>query len=80
MLRLRVRAVVRRRAEALSSCNPYVTHERLPAQAKRKAACAMATVTLTAGYLNQLKSHGMRFEIFDVLVPWIGHPRVGVRP
>jgi integrase len=29
----------------------------------------MATVTLTARYLNQLKSHGKRFEVFDALVP-----------
>jgi integrase len=29
----------------------------------------MATVTLTARYLNQLKSHGERFEVFDALVP-----------
>jgi hypothetical protein len=29
----------------------------------------MATVTLTARYLNQLKSHGKRYELFDALVP-----------
>lgn len=69
MLRLGVRAVVQRRVEPLSSCHPYVTHERLPAQAKRRQQYAMATVTLTARYLNQLKSHGRRFEIFDALVP-----------
>jgi integrase len=69
MLRLRVRAVVRRRAEALSSCHPYVTHEQLPGQEQRRQTCAMATITLTARYLNQLKSHGKRFEVFDTLVP-----------
>jgi hypothetical protein len=29
----------------------------------------MATVTLTARYLDHLKSHGKRFEVFDVIVP-----------
>jgi len=29
----------------------------------------MATVTLTARYLDQLTSHGKRFEVFDALVP-----------
>ena len=29
----------------------------------------MATVTLTARYLDQLKSHGKRYEVFDALVP-----------
>jgi Arm DNA-binding domain len=29
----------------------------------------MATITLTARYLNHLKSHGKRFEVFDALVP-----------
>lgn len=30
---------------------------------------AMASVTLTARYLDQLHSHGTRFEVFDALVP-----------
>src|SRR5690349_23632430 len=30
---------------------------------------AMATVTLTARYLDQLKSHGKRYEVFDAIVP-----------
>jgi integrase len=29
----------------------------------------MATVTLTVRYLDQLQSHGKRFEVFDALVP-----------
>jgi hypothetical protein len=29
----------------------------------------MATVTLTARYLDQLKLHGKRYEVFDALVP-----------
>src|ERR1044072_6363323 len=29
----------------------------------------MATVTLTARYLDQLKSHGKRYEVFDAIVP-----------
>ena len=29
----------------------------------------MATVTLTARYLNHLKSHGKRYEVFDAIVP-----------
>jgi Arm DNA-binding domain len=29
----------------------------------------MATVTLTARYLDQLKSHGSRYEVFDAIVP-----------
>jgi hypothetical protein len=29
----------------------------------------MATVMLTARYLNQLKSHGKRYQVFDALVP-----------
>jgi integrase len=29
----------------------------------------MATVKLTARYLDQLKSHGKRFEVFDAIVP-----------
>src|SRR5262245_59071246 len=29
----------------------------------------MATSTLTARYLDQLKSHGKRFEVFDAIVP-----------
>jgi hypothetical protein len=29
----------------------------------------MATVTLTARYLDQRTSHGKRFEVFDALVP-----------
>lgn len=29
----------------------------------------MATVTLTARYLDQLQSHGQRYEVFDTLVP-----------
>jgi hypothetical protein len=29
----------------------------------------MATVTLTVRYLDQLTSHGKRFEVFDALVP-----------
>ena len=29
----------------------------------------MATVTLTARYLNHLKSHGKRYEVFDSIVP-----------
>src|SRR4029453_8282476 len=69
MLRLRVRGVVRRRVEPRSSCHPYVTHERLPGENKRRQPYAMATVTLTIRYLDQLQSHGKRFEVFDALVP-----------
>jgi Arm DNA-binding domain len=29
----------------------------------------MATVTLTARYLDQLRSHGKRYEVFDAIVP-----------
>jgi hypothetical protein len=29
----------------------------------------LATVTLTARYLDQLKSHGRRYEVFDAIVP-----------
>ena len=29
----------------------------------------MATVTLTARYLDQLKSRGKRYEVFDAIVP-----------
>jgi len=69
MFRLRVRAVVRRRAEALSPRHPYVTHGRPPAHEARRLQRALATVTLTARYLDQLKSHGKWYEVFDALVP-----------
>jgi len=40
----------------------------------------MATVTLTARYLDQLKAHGKRYEVFDAIRTATGDPRVGVGP
>ncbi len=40
----------------------------------------MATVSLTARYLDQLKPQRTRFEVFDTLVPGLGDPRLAVRP
>jgi integrase len=69
MLRLRVQAIDRRRAEAPSRRHPWFTPDRPPVRKTKGEQHAMATVTLTVRYLDSLHSHGKRFEVFDALVP-----------
>jgi integrase len=63
-----VRVVARRGIKALSRRHPGVTPEP-PARDTSGRQKAVATVKLTARYLDQLKSHGKRYEVFDMIVP-----------